>query len=161
MKGHRVSHVDGWKVLSHTHPRDCSLASPPCQRALIPQTLSAGELLYQKWWSNAFACVTLGFIFPPKQSKHRMKKIPQTLDLVRGGWLIICYDPTWWTSPTWCQNESLTSVVGHTVLPQMVLFQTVHSPLLQKGNDKKNVHRLKESLQGCNNSFIIIAFTIF
>lgn len=42
---------------THTHPRDCSLASPPCQRALIPQTLSAGELRCQKWWSNAFACV--------------------------------------------------------------------------------------------------------
>ncbi len=65
------------KKLSHTHPRDCSLASPPCQRALIPQTLSAGELYCQEWWSNAFACVMPShhsFNFPPKQTKAEDEK---------------------------------------------------------------------------------------
>lgn len=123
-----------WLKSSHTHPRDCSLASPPCQRALIPHTLSAGEPRCQRWCSNAFGCV-----MPSRQSSRRTRqdgknrKIPHQTIWDEWDWSYAGYitqQPMCCTSFTQCQNESLASVVDHTVPPQLLLFSTAHSPLL-------------------------------
>lgn len=134
MKGAEVSHIHGWKALTHTHiPGIVHWQHLPARghsshKPALPESYcvrGGGVMLL------LVSCCAITASFFPKKTKYRMNNlnIPHTPDHLIEVWLIICWvyftpSSVLYKSYSHCQNESLTSIVGHTVQHQVGLFSS-------------------------------------